>query len=503
MEDTGIGIKENQLNTLFESFTQADLSITKKYGGTGLGLAISKLLVEKMGGNIGAESIDMIGSTFWFTLPFKKQREKQRTFDFSARNVDAYRILVLSDGPNLGKNFETTLNALALDYDQAFDDTEAMEMLRWAIDEDTPFPVVIMEAKECDRIVETFARKIKQDHQLKDTKLILVSSIGKKGDARRFEDAGFSVFLSEPVEKSLLLDGIKAVLSGPSKDDTGNLPIITRYSILETKKHLKQILIVEDMETNLLMAKAVLAKQGYQTDAARNGLEAVRKHKENKYDLILMDCQMPVMDGFEATRQIRENEKTFKMDHIPIIAMTGNAFESDRKKCFDAGMDDFISKPVEPDILAQKIRSNFIDVAPASQKSPSREPPVPDITPASLPLEVSGGASGQLLCFNKDKLFERFGEDEELIEIVLTSFFKEAPELMEKIGNAVNQMDVEQVRSNAHALKGSAANINADLLSQAALEMETQAKADCSDAFSPAFESLQTEYNRFVREARL
>ncbi|WP_300464773.1 hybrid sensor histidine kinase/response regulator [Desulfobacula sp.] len=507
VEDTGIGIKENQLNALFESFTQADLSITKKYGGTGLGLAISKLLVEKMGGKIGAESIDMIGSSFWFILPLKKQLEKQHTFDFSNRNIDACRILVLSEGITLGKRLETTMNSLALDYDQAFDDTEAIEMLRWAKNENMPFPLMIMEVKESDQMVETVARKIKQDQQLKDTKLILVSSIGKKGDARRFEEAGFSAFLSGPVEKSLLLDGIKAALSRPGQDDTGNLPIITRYSILETKKHLQQILIVEDMETNILMAKAVLAKQGYQTDAARNGQEAVQKHKEKPYDLILMDCQMPVLDGFEATRQIRENEKVFKMDHVPIIAMTGNAFESDRKKCFDAGMDDFLSKPVDPDILAQKIRSNFVDVALSSKKTPFREPgkepTVPVIPPASLPSEISSGASGQILCFNKDKLFERFGEDEELIDIVVTSFFQEAPVLIERIGNAVNQKNVEQVRSNAHALKGSAANINADLLSKAALEMETLAKIDCSDAFSPAFESLQTEYNRFIREAQL
>jgi len=275
VEDTGIGIPEDHLNKLFEPFTQADLSITKKYGGTGLGLAISKLLVEKMGGQIGAESIDMVGSSFWFTLPLKKQSEKEKTFDFSNQKIDDCRILVLSDGAILGKTFQKNLNALALRYDQAYGSMDVLKKLKQAKNKNTSFHVVIMEAKEHDKIMETLGQKIRLYPQFKNIKLILLTSIGKKGDARRFEQAGFSAFLSNPVEKSLFLDCIKAVLSAPDPDDKGNPPIITRYSILESKKYFKPILIVEDMETNLMVAKALLRKLGYETDAAKNGLEAV------------------------------------------------------------------------------------------------------------------------------------------------------------------------------------------------------------------------------------
>lgn len=507
VEDTGIGIKEDQIESLFDSFSQADLSITKKFGGTGLGLTISKLLVEKMKGELGAESIEMVGSTFWFILPLKKQDKKVKTFDLSIQNIDECKTLVISDGSSLGINFEENLNAVGLDYEQAFDETEAMEMLKWALDENNPFNLVIMEAKEFDITAENLGKKIKQDDRFKLTKLILLTSIGKKGDARRFEEIGFSAFLSKPVERSLLLDSIKAVLSLSQETKAFTHPIITRYSIIENKKQNRQILIVDDIETNLLTAKALIGKLGYKTDEARNGLEAVAKHKADHYDLILMDCQMPEMDGLEATRKIRENERALKMNHVPIIAMTGNAFEKDRKKCFEAGMDDFLPKPVEPDILFKKINSNLatdlgntqedLPVKSEDNKQPSdREGEAQQIP---LPDEESQVSP----CFNREKLLERFGGDNEIIEVVLDSFLLEAPELIEKIRHDIGKHDSESVRLNSHALKGSAANINADRLRNAALEMETAAKIKNLDLFIPRFEALQDEYNKFIKEAKL
>ena len=505
VEDTGIGIKEGQLKNLFESFTQADLSITKKYGGTGLGLSISKLLVEKMQGEIGAESIERTGSKFWFTLILKKQLEKEKIFNLSARNVDDCKILVLSDGSKIGNTFENNLNALALDYDKASGSQEALQKLRQAKEESAPFHVLIMEVKEFDISIEDLGRQIKQDPQLKYLKLILLTSIGEKGQAKRFEQAGFSAFLSNPVDKLLLLDCINAVLSTQDKDGNKNLPIITRYSILENKKHFRPILIVEDMKTNLMVAEALIGKQGYKTDAAKNGLEAVEKHKDYQYGLILMDCQMPVMDGFEATRLIRDYEKRSGMDHVPIIAMTGNAFESDKKKCFETGMDDFISKPVDPDLLAQKIRSNLKNTAPPAKKDPPEKPKKEkpfDIKVESSPEQLSDTGNETNQCFNKEKLFERFGNDKNLIELVLNSFLQEAPELIEKIGQAINENDIEGVKLNSHGLKGSSANVNADLLRDAALEMETHAKAENLDSFVSTLESIQTHYKRFIREAK-
>ncbi|OGR31220.1 MAG: hypothetical protein A3J80_08960 [Desulfobacula sp. RIFOXYB2_FULL_45_6] len=333
-----------------------------------------------------------------------------------------------------------------------------------------------------------------------------MTAIGKQGDARRFEEIGFSAFLSKPVEASLLQDCMTAIISRPGSDSGPALPIITRYSIIEKKKHFRQILIVEDMETNRITARALLGNQGYKTDEAINGLEAVEKHQQTHYDLILMDCQMPVMDGFEATRRIRENEKIHNLVHVPIIAMTGNAFDSDRQKCFEAGMDDFISKPVEPDILARKISSALTENK--VHNNGSAEDHEKGIyfpkTDSDRPIpEESSRPAGVDLCFDREKFLERFGGDRETVELVLESFFQEAPEFLEKIGNAIDNKNMEDIRSNSHALKGAAANVNAELLRQAAMEMETLAKNGILESFVTQFQILQEEYQRFMREAKL
>ncbi len=495
VEDTGIGIKEKTIGTLFESFTQADMSITKKYGGTGLGLAISKLFVEKMNGTIGVESIEMIGSTFWFTLPLKKQEEKKEPCDLPFKDLSELKVLVTTDGSDLGRNFERNLNELKINYKRALNEQDALEMMIRASEKNQAFHLVVMEAKESDTLAENLGRQIKQERDLKQTRLMILTSIGKQGDARRFEEIGFSAFLSKPVEKSLLQDCIKAVIARPETGSGLTLPIITRYSIIETKKHLRQILIVEDMETNRLTAKALIGKQGYKTHEAKNGLEAVEKQEKNHYDLILMDCQMPVMDGFEATRRIRAYEKNQNLAHVPIIAMTGNAFDSDRQKCFEAGMDDFISKPVEPEILARKISSNLTDIKTnRSRSAEGNEIKGPSSDPGLLNEED--------LCFDKKKLLERFGGDEETALIILDSFFQEVPEFLEKIGNAIDKEDMEEIRSGSHALKGAAANVNAEVLKKIAMEMEIRAKDGNLKNFIEIYQTLQNEYQRFIREAK-
>jgi signal transduction histidine kinase/CheY-like chemotaxis protein len=506
VEDTGIGIKEDKISSLFESFTQADMSITKKYGGTGLGLAISKLFIEKMNGRVGIESIEMVGSTFWFTLPLKKQEEKKEHFSFPIQSREGIRVLAVTDGTDLGKTLKNHLNELKMDYQQALNETQAMEMLTRSFEENQPFPLVIVEVKESNILAENLGRKIKQDQGLKQTRLILLTSIGNQGDARRFEEIGFSAFLGKPIEKELFQDCIKAVLSRPSDGNALLLPIITRYSIIETKKHVRRILIVEDMETNRLTAKALIERQGYKTDEAKNGLEALEKYQKNHYDLILMDCRMPGMDGFEATQKIREHEKNHNLKSVPIIAMTGNAFDSDRQKCFEAGMDDFIPKPVEPDLLARKIGLNLTDTKDDKSGYPEGLDDFKRLYKAADEQKRPGEGDLNLepaLCFNREKLRERFGGDEETVKDILDSFFQEAPEFLDKIKEAIHNQDMEDIESLSHALKGTAANVNAEALRKAALELEIQAKKDNPEIFIEQYKIIMNEYQRFMREAKL
>ncbi len=499
VEDTGIGISEDKKDVLFESFTQADSSITRKYGGTGLGLSISKFLVEKMGGKIGVDSIEMIGSTFFFTLPLKKQPENVFSPDSDNLDPGDCRILVVSDDSSLGVNFEKNLKALDISYEQAMDETEAVEMLKWALDDNNPYHMVIAEAKENDETAWKLGKAVREDSRFDTTGLVLLTSVGQKGDARRFEEAGFDAFLSKPVQKSLFYDCIRQVLARRSRGPKQNLPVITKYSILETQKHNWRILIVEDMATNRLTAKALISRMGYQTDMAENGIKAVEKYKNSHYDLILMDCQMPEMDGFEATRKIRELEKAESRDHIPIIAMTGNAFEADRQKCFDNGMDDFIAKPVEPDDLMRKISSNLNTGENTCAKTDTDQNMiVPDIIERPETARSDSGSS--CMVFDKGQLYDRFGNDDQLINIVMDSFLQEAPELLENIKNAIDRDDAESVRSNAHALKGCAANINAQCLKNAAMTLENYAKEMNLQYFASGFETLTREYEIFIRE---
>jgi signal transduction histidine kinase/DNA-binding response OmpR family regulator/HPt (histidine-containing phosphotransfer) domain-containing protein len=512
VDDTGIGIKEEKILSLFGSFTQADASITKKFGGTGLGLSIAKLLVEKMGGKIGAESIEMVGSTFWFDLPLEKQSRGDVSFNLTSRPVKDFKILVISDNTTLGKNFDDNLSALDIPYEQAWDDVEALEMLKWAQDDNMPFHLIIMEAQESDQYARLLGKKIQKDPQFDHLKMILLTAVGQKGDARIFEEIGFAAFLSKPVEKSVMFDCIKAVLSILGSTKTISMPIITRYSLEETKKHSRKILIVEDMETNLLTAKALIGKQGYHTDEARNGEQAVQYYKDNPCNLILMDCQMPVMDGLEATRLIRIYEKEQGLEPVPIIAMTGNAFESDREKCFMAGMDDFIPKPVEPDILARKIQIHLEEkvllkilnrVEPDSVELDNVEPD--NVEEDSLELEetVLGedfSPSNGAACFDKVKLYERFGQDEELIQVVLDAFLEEAPELIEKIRTALDTEDTDLIRAHAHALKGSAGNVNADMLKETAWCLEQEANQGKLISIPRIFSDIELEFKTFAKE---
>jgi len=531
-----------------------------------------------MKGKIGAESTEMVGSTFWFTLPLEKRPETKKSFDLSEINLEDCKVLILSDGAMLGKNFEESLNELNLNYDEAVDKTEAVEMLKWAIDDKDPFHVMIAEVQEGDTNAEEIGIEIKSDDRLKDTQLILLTSIGKQGDAKRFEKAGYAAFLSKPVEQELLHDCIKAVLSRTDASADEPMPIITRYVIEETKKHSRLILVVEDQETNLLTAKALINKLGYKVEFARDGVEAVDKHQNNSYGLILMDCQMPRMDGLEATKRIRANEIEASIGRIPIVAMTGNAFKSDIEECYKVGMDDFISKPVEPDILSQKIKK-YIGALQFSSEStqtvPKDEPkeiieaattdileettetveidpgempeeeesiedfldsldemedtPVDDLDDlddsnefetqdySDEPIEIETAqtdlvknkepspqaGSDQLPVFDRQKLEERFGGDTEIVEVVLESFSMEAPELIETLKRAVDNQDTEEIRLNCHALKGNAANVNAELLREAALSLEQDAKAQDISLASSKFDVIKNEYEKFTKECAL
>ncbi len=367
IKDTGIGIPQELHPSLFDPFTQADSSTTRRYGGTGLGLSISKQLAEMMGGEIGFASDESIGSTFWFTVELKKQplsAELQQGHEHEIHlDLGSCRILAVDDNKTIRSYLR---NAIASwggqDFADAADGTTALKILREAASEGHPFDLAILDMHMPQMDGESLGIAIKNDPTISVTKLVIMTSVGRRGDAARLSEKGFAAYLTKPVKESLLRECLETVVNGrdPKSNSVENL--ITRHSIAESRKHEVRVLLVEDNVINQKVTTAVLDKLGYRTEIAANGLEALESLEKMPFDLIIMDCEMPEMDGYEATRKIRgwknnEDEGIRHKGGLPIIAMTAHALEGEREKCLAAGMDDFLSKPVSPDNLAKLLKT--------------------------------------------------------------------------------------------------------------------------------------------------
>ena len=350
IEDTGIGIPTDKLAHLFDRFTQADASTTRKYGGTGLGLAISKQLVELMGGTLSVQSVVGQGSTFGFTLPLPLQPQTTVSL-LTAEELPALRVLVVQAQPMMRHVLQEQLASWDLEHQGCSTAAEAVAALRAAHAEDRPYHVALIAAEIADGDGETLGRTIKADPQFADTALVLITSVGLRGDAQRFTEAGFSAYLTKPIHQSLLWDTLVQVWAGQRR---GNPTLVTRHSLAEAQAapapalHAR-ILLAEDNRINQKVAVRMLEKLGCRVDVATNGQEAVEMFNQLPYDVVLMDCQMPEMDGYEATAEIRRQEQqAANGQHIPIIAMTANAMQGDREHCLAAGMDDYVAKPIKP-----------------------------------------------------------------------------------------------------------------------------------------------------------
>ena len=384
VRDTGIGIPENRRTAIFDPFTQADGSTTRKYGGTGLGLSICKQLTELMRGEIGVESEEGNGSTFWFTTRFEKQNaEAVETQNIlTSADISSTRILVVDVNATNRTLMTTLLNSWGCRFESAADSESALLLLRKAVEDGDPFRIALL-----DQIMpgvdglET-GRRIKADPLLNSTLMIMVKSLGQRGDAAVLEQVGFTGYLTKPVRQSQLYDCIALVLSRAnqtsevSKTSEASRGIVTRHTIAENFKHKpSRILLAEDNVINQKVAQALLNKLGYKADVVSNGLEAVRALELTNYDLVLMDCLMPEMNGCEATVVIRDASSKVLNHDVPIVAMTANATTKDREECLEAGMNDYLSKPVKKSELA-KVFAKWLPVREAYGDIPDNEPAI-------------------------------------------------------------------------------------------------------------------------------
>ena len=347
VKDTGIGIPAERQMLIFDRFTQADGSTTRQYGGTGLGLTICKQLVELMGGTIGVESQPGLGSTFWFTITYQKYLSEEKLQPQPAEGaMDVHGLHVMGVDDNLTN--QTILLKMLTGFGCRAQVTgsgqSALDILYAAIRQSDPFQIVLLDLQMPGMDGEQIARAIKSDPVLQQTKIIILTSMGQRGDAARLQAIGCCGYLLKPVKMQVLHESLAAAMSSCGEQKP---PLITRHSISEKVRQGVRILLAEDNPINQKLAVILLQKVGYSVDVVENGLQAVEQVKKGQYCLVLMDVQMPEMDGYEATRVIRKWEGTGQ--HIPIIAMTAAAMKGDRDLALESGMDDYVSKPLKTD----------------------------------------------------------------------------------------------------------------------------------------------------------
>jgi PAS domain S-box-containing protein len=379
VRDSGIGIPESRLAAIFAPFTQADSSTTRKYGGTGLGLAICKQLTEMMGGEIGVTSEEGKGSTFWFTARFEKQTAEAvhhlaslRSAVHQRPDLTESRILVVDDNATNRKLLMTLLKHWGCRYELAVDGESGLAQLVDAAKTGDPFRIALLDQEMPGMDGTELGRRIKSDPQLSTTIMVMITSLGQRGDAGKLEEIGFAGYLTKPVRQAQLYDCLELVLAkNGATHGTAQLAgkmvqpspkgIVTRHAVAESGRSGIRILLAEDNVINQKVAQHMLKTLGYKADVVADGREALRALELINYDLVLMDCQMPEMDGFEATTLIRCETSPVLNHRVPIIAMTANAMKGDREKCLEVGMDDYLAKPVKKEELAEVIERWFIN----------------------------------------------------------------------------------------------------------------------------------------------
>ncbi len=352
IRDTGIGIPQGKLGTLFDKFTQVDSTTTRKYGGTGLGLAISKQLVGIMGGEIGVNSQEGEGTEFWFTVRLPKQSDQKPDLE-TPEKLAHQRVLIVDDNATCRSVLSNQLKAWGIRPGEASDGDDALEQLRKAAEANDPYLIVIINTTMPGMDGEDLGKKIKSDEKLRSVHLIMMTALGSRGDANRLEKIGFKAYLTKPIRQLDLFNCLVALSTG--KDHTSSTSLAPRNAIREIKRDNVRILLAEDNKVNQKVALGILKKLGLHAEVVGNGVEAVRALETTHYCLVLMDVQMPEMDGLEATACIRDQGSKVLSHDIPIIAMTAHAMVGDREQCIGAGMNDYLSKPVNPQALAEML----------------------------------------------------------------------------------------------------------------------------------------------------
>jgi PAS domain S-box-containing protein len=476
--DSGIGIAPAQAETIFSAFSQADSSITRQFGGTGLGLSISRRLCEMMGGKMEVDSREGQGSNFHFTVRFAKQSGEVKPESLSVRDLAGQRVLIVDDNQTNRLLLRKQLQAWRMRSEEAAEGKTALELLSEALLSD-PFQAAVLDMQMPGMDGESLARLIKADPRFQDLPLVMMTSMSRRGDANRLQRQGFAAFLVKPVKPSLLHDTLAAVINGGRREaDEPARPIVTRHRLKDLQRRVR-VLLAEDNIVNQKLATILLGKHGYTVDAVANGLEAIKALELIPYDVVLMDVQMPELDGLGATRRIRDQASKVLNHEVPIIAMTAHALKGDREKCLEAGMDDYVSKPINPRQLLETMERQLERTQPASEAEPA--------APARPALDLAG-------------LTRRVEGDLELLGVILDAYTEDAPLQIAAIMAALAQGDHAGLERAAHQFKGASGTAGASALQDLALALEDSGKGRDLDRARDLALGLEDEFDRLKRE---
>jgi two-component system sensor histidine kinase/response regulator len=461
VRDTGIGIAPDALPRLFQPFTQADASTTRRFGGTGLGLSISRQIIEAMGGTLQAESREGEGSTFSFELPVEEAAWDEASRGISLRTLANKKVLVVDDLPTNRRLLHHNLNAWRMSVDEAESGAEALTRMREAALAGQPYELVLtdMDLPQMNGLV--LSRLIKCDRELASSRIIIITAVAERIEPSMLRVVGIDECLTRPVKQSILFDAIAKAFGRPET------PKVVERAPAESMRTDVRVLLAEDNPVNQKVAVRQLAKLGIAADAVADGVEAVEAVSRGDYDLLLMDVQMPVMDGFAATRELRK-----RGSRVPIVALTANALTGDHERCLEAGMDDYLSKPIlEPELI--RVLGRFLPVAPPEGKALD------------------------------ERILARLREvGADFLAEIATVYLGDAPQRLAAIRAAVAASDPKAVATAAHAFKSGSGNVGAMALHALCEELEVAGRQGKMEDAADTVARLEREYGRVELELR-
>ena len=481
VRDSGVGIPEDRFESIFESFTQADSSVSRRFGGTGLGLAITQTLLKMMDGDVSVESELGAGSTFSFHARLRAADEAPN--DVELAELPDVSVLIVDDSPINRRILHENIVAWGLRAAEAESGADALTMLEQHQEEGEPFDLVLLDVQMPDVDGYAVAREIRESGRHGSPEIIVVSSLDAGGDALKFRGMGVAGYLTKPIKQSQLLEEVQRVMAGTVRAADPARDVVSEESEDVAAVGTGRVLLVEDNPTNRKLAHIMLSKAGYEVLTANDGRMAVDTIGRESVDLVLMDVQ--VLDGYSAAREIRQEER---FSGLPIIAMTAHALKGDRENALDAGMDDYLSKPVrKDDLLAMVAKWMPADIATdVAEPEPSEGAPI----------------ENELPVFEADQLRALVDNDEEAFVELLASFRHSGSNLVRELAEADSgdAAGRERLRNVAHTLKGTAGSFHALRVQRLAAELESACAAGSDEPVGDLVSRVEAEWRDFLDE---